>query len=74
MTSSYLTAERRARELDALRHDVVDVVVVGGGVLVQPFQQRTAYLEVPQALNLWFARISGRFGESMRNFFIQVGW
>ena len=32
MTSSYLTAERRARELDALRHDVVDVVVVGGGV------------------------------------------
>jgi len=32
MTSSYLTAERRARELDALRHEVVDVLVVGGGV------------------------------------------
>src|SRR5437660_8960645 len=32
MTSSYLTAERRARELDGLRHEVVDVLVVGGGV------------------------------------------
>jgi len=32
MTSSHLTAQRRARELDALRHDVVDLLVIGGGV------------------------------------------
>ena len=32
MTSSYLTAQRRARELDELRREVVDVLVVGGGV------------------------------------------
>jgi glycerol-3-phosphate dehydrogenase len=32
MTSSYLTAERRSRELTSLRREVVDVLVVGGGV------------------------------------------
>ena len=32
MTSSYLTAQRRERELETLRRDVVDVLVIGGGV------------------------------------------
>jgi len=32
MTSSHLTAERRARDLDSLRRDIVDVLVIGGGV------------------------------------------
>jgi glycerol-3-phosphate dehydrogenase len=32
MTASHLTAGRRTRELEALRHEVVDVLVVGGGV------------------------------------------
>ena len=32
MTSSYLNAAQRARDLDSLRREVVDVLVIGGGV------------------------------------------